>query len=138
MMGGRTARILVQVHWESMRESLALRAGRTLESWRPRAWDGLVKQALRLAALWTNDGYVHQVLWWAGDNRLARRLVRRHLAPCRPDRAVLGIMRYLGTGEEDTPCIGSTCFCENPWWQQGGDYINYLFHLGPGGERHAA
>ena len=48
------------------------------------------------------------------------------------------VMRYLGTGGDGLPCIGSTCFCENPWWQQGGDYLNYLFHLGPGGERQAA
>lgn len=138
MIGGREARVLVQVHWESMRESLALRAGRTLESWRPSAWEGLVKQALRLAALWTSDGYVHQVLWWPGDTDLPAGWFAVTWLPAGPDRAVLGIMRYLGTGEEDTPCIGSTCFCENPWWEQGGDYINYLFHLGPGGERHAA
>ena len=43
----------------------------------------------------------------------------------------LGVMRYLGTGGDGLPCIGSTCFCENPWWQQGGDYLDYLFHLGP-------
>ncbi|HOV50323.1 MAG TPA: hypothetical protein PLZ61_03190 [Candidatus Cryosericum sp.] len=137
-IGGRTARVLVQIHWETMCESLALRAGRTLESWRPEVWEGLVKRALHLAALWTNDGYVHQVLWWPGDADLPAGWFALTWFPAGPDRAVLSIMRYLGTGEEDAPCIGSTCFCENPWWQQGGDYINYLFHLGPGGERHAA
>lgn len=137
-IGGRTARVLVQIHWETMCESLALRAGRTLESWRPEVWEGLVKRALHLAALWTNDGYVHQVLWWPGDSDLPAGWFALTWFPAGPDRAVLSIMRYLGTGEEDAPCIGSTCFCENPWWQQGGDYINYLFHLGPGGERHAA
>ena len=41
------------------------------------------------------------------------------------------VIQYLGTGTGALPCIGSTCFCENPWWQQGGDYLDYLFHLGP-------
>lgn len=138
MIGGRTARVLVQVHWESLHESLSLRAGRTLEGWHPGAWQGLVSRALQLARLWTDDGYVHQVLWWPGDANLPGGWFAVAWFPAGPDRAVLDIMRYLGTGAEDTPCVGSTCFCESPWWQQGGDYINYLFHLGPGGERHAA
>ena len=136
-IAGRAARVLVQVDWESLRESLALRAGRTLENWHPGEWQGLVSRAVHLARLWTNDGYVHQILWWPGDTNLPSGWFTLTCFPAGPDRAVLGIMRYLGTGAEETPCVGSTCFCENPWWQQGGDYINYPFHLGPGGERHA-
>ncbi|MBA4364751.1 MAG: hypothetical protein C0398_01935 [Coprothermobacter sp.] len=136
--GRRDVRVLVQVHWDNVRESLFLRAGTPIHGFDPTLWDGFVAKALRLADLWIRDGYVHQVMWWHGDNRLPAGWFAVYCFPAGPRRVLLGVMRYLGTGTEADPCIGSTCFCENPWWHQGGDYLNYLFHLGPDGERQAA
>jgi hypothetical protein len=138
-LGGRhNVRVLVQIHWDNVRESLALRAGTPVRTFDPTVWEGFVAKALRLAELWIHDSYVHQVMWWPGDNRLPEGWFAMYCFPAGPRRVLLGVMRYLGTGGDALPCIGSTCFCENPWWQQGGDYLNYLFHLGPGGERQAA
>ncbi|MFZ2413389.1 MAG: hypothetical protein WAW16_04145 [Candidatus Cryosericum sp.] len=138
-LGGRhDVRILVQVHWESVRESMFLRAGTPIRSFNPTVWEGFVAKALHLAELWIRDSYVHQVMWWHGDNCLPAGWFAIYCFPAGPRRVLLGVMQYLGTGKDTLPCIGSTCFCENPWWQQGGDYLNYLFHLGPDGERRAA
>ncbi len=128
----------VQVHWESVRESLFLRAGTPIRSFDPAIWEGFVAKALHLAELWIRDSYVHQVMWWHRDNCLPAGWFAIYCFPAGPRRVLLGVMQYLGTGKDTLPCIGSTCFCENPWWQQGGDYLNYLFHLGPDGERRAA
>jgi hypothetical protein len=138
-LGGRhNVRVLVQIHWDNVRESLALRAGTPVRTFDPTVWEGFVAKALRLTELWIRDSYVHQVMWWPGDNWLPEGWFAMYCFPAGPRRVLLGVMRYLGTGRDALPCIGSTCFCENPWWQQGGDYLNYLFHLGPGGERQAA
>ncbi|MCX6063014.1 MAG: hypothetical protein NTV26_02295 [Caldiserica bacterium] len=138
-LGGRhDVRVLVQIHWDNVRESLFLRARTEVHSFDPAAWEGFVARALRLAEPWIRDSYVHQVLWWPGDNFLPKGWFAVYCFPAGPRRVLLGVMRYLGTGGDALPCIGSTCFCENPWWQQGGDYLNYLFHLGPDGERRAA
>ena len=139
-LGGRhDVRVLVQIHWDNVRESLALRTvGAPPRTFDPTVWKGFVIQALRLAEPWIRDSYVHQVMWWPGDNRLPAGWFAMYCFPAGPRRVLLGVMRYLGTGGDVLPCIGSTCFCENPWWQQGGDYLNYLYHLKPGGERQAA
>lgn len=138
-LGGRhDVRVLVQVHWESVSESLFLRAGTPIRSFDPVIWEGFVAKALHLAELWIRDSYVHQVLWWHGDSSLPSGWFALYCFPAGSRRVLLGVMQYLGTGRDALPCIGSTCFCENPWWQQGGDYLNYLFHLGPDGERRAA
>jgi len=136
--GQHDVRVLVQVHWESVSESLLLRARTQMRGFDPAVWEGFVSKALHLAELWIRDGYVHQVMWWPGDNCLPKGWFAMYCFPAGARRVLLGVMRYLGTGGGALPCIGSTCFCENPWWQQGGDYLNYLFHLGPDGERRAA
>ena len=137
--GGRhDVRILVQIHWDLVREGFALRAGTSAEVFRPEAWQGFFGKALHMAELWTADNYVHQVMWWPGDDRLPRGWYALYCFPAGSRRVMLGVAGYLGTGEDPFPCIGSTCFCEGPWWQQAGDYLNYLFELGPHGERHAA
>ena len=138
-LGGRhDVRVLVQIHWDNVRESLALHTGAQLRAFDSLVWEGFVAKALRVAELWIRDGYVHQVMWWPGDDALPKGWFAMYCFPAGPRRVLLGVMRCLGTGGEGLPCIGSTCFCENPWWQQGGDYLNYLFHLGPDGERRAA
>ncbi|MHB8071668.1 MAG: hypothetical protein ACYDHF_06965 [Candidatus Cryosericum sp.] len=137
--GGRhDVRILVQVHWDIIREGLVLRAGKQLAAFEPDAWQGFTEKALHLSDLWICDNYVHQVMWWPGDNRLPAGWYSLYCFPAGPRRVLLGIAGYLGTGEDPFPCVGSTCFCEGSWWQQRGDYLNYLFELGPHGERHAA
>ncbi len=138
--GGRhDVRILVQIHWDMIREGLLLRAGNLQRSaFDPSIWRAFVDKALYLSELWVRDNYVHQIMWWPGDDPPPEGWYSMYCFPAGPRRVLLGIAGYLGTGEDTLPCIGSTCFCEYPWWQQGGDYLNYLFLLGPHGERHAA
>jgi hypothetical protein len=136
--GQQDVRIIVQVHWDAIREGFLLRAGIPRAPFDPGAWKEFVAKTLRLSELWMRDGYVHQVLWWPGGGRLPSGWYSIYCFPAGQSRVLLGVTGYLGTGEGVIPCVGSTCFCEQPWWIQGGDYLNYLFLLGPCGERHAA
>jgi len=137
--GGRhEVRILVQVHWDLIREGFLLRNGTSTEVFEPTLWQGFVDKARHFAELWIGDSYVHQVMWWSGGNRLPAGWYSLYFFPAGARRVLLGIAGYLGTGEGPFVCVGSTCFCEGSWWQQRGDYLNYLFELGPHGERHAA
>src|SRR5664280_1989701 len=72
-LGGRhDVRVLVQIHWDNVRESFALRTvGTPPRTFDPTVWKEFVIQALRLAEPWIRDSYVHQVMWWPGDNRLS-------------------------------------------------------------------
>src|SRR5450756_2942477 len=84
-LGGRHGvRVLVQIHWDNVRESLALRAGTPLDTFDPTVWEGFVAKALRLAESWIHDSYVHQVMWWPGDNRLPEGWFAMYCFPAGP------------------------------------------------------
>lgn len=137
--GGRhNVRILIQIHWGAICEGFVLRSEKPQAEFSPLAWTRFVEKTLRLAEQWVHDNYVHQVMWWAGDDCLPAGWYAMYCFPAGPRRVLLGVAGYLGTGEDAVPSIGSTCFCEGLWWQQGGDYVNYVFELGAHGERHAA